>query len=1093
MAISLKTAGAWVETNTDIVHSGIFDTAVAGDRIFIWAAWKDFSITASITAATGTWTEVGTAFADGSVGNGNGTGSVKVACWYIDYVGNETLPTIDFSSSPNQGASLYQVWQKASTDVWAPPTTVTAAWPATSTTQTVSASSATGVFAGSVVMAQIALRDDSATFTRGATTGIDVASGVTWNGNYVESPATHGNYTGGSDGAYDLGHRFVTSSSSSTVTLRVTATISATETGSVRWVIQRLFTGGFAQARALIQNTVTTKQYAQGQAFIGYRTANANFNNGSASNGWVDSNDAGPWVINAGTASEFSSDGAVGKHTKPTVSISHHILLPQTSIQDVETLVAVKADKLAVGGTQNAFETIRIIDSSNRLQMQWQANTSNQITVSIQKVVGGATSDIVSVTVVPRESAAADTFFWMRAQAEGINPTILRFKVWRDGTTEPGGWDAISSVSDASLQQAGQVGLRTFLGAGTSNTPVVFSFDNFSAGPIVTHTYGYAQARAHIVVTAIEGFAQAMSRIGPTTYERILRGIGGLASFWTLGEPNNSNGVKDYYGGINGVVAAEYSQPSANPQQLEPGMRFTSNSQYADFGDNYDFTGTSSFSVLVWYKSTNTLSGSQLINKRDSGSVGWRFDFTASNLVAFRRSGSGTNDTTATNDGAWHFAVGIYNGSNRRLSIDDRYTPTSSDSTSVTDTSGSLRIAINSYDTSGTFNGTIGSVAILNAAISLDDVQALYTVAKSGAIARPAQAQAQIKQTYNGFGQAQAEILAGAALRESFAQAQAQIKQIYQSYAQAQARILRTYNSFAQAQALIKQTYQRYAQAQSRIALPLPRRNSFEGGSNGVDITPANSGGLSGNAFDNSAPNGGTIKYDSTVSAHGSVSSKFDLDGTTNPTQLDWIIGPVDELWIRFYLRVSALPSASTSIGLVETNRGSTEKSLFLWSAGVLRTYDGENGSVSISTNSWVRIEVYFRESTDTQIIRLYLSPESLVPDETIEISSGVDPSNNLINRVSFGDSEGAGQDLNVWMDDIKVSTEGWIGPLVLSSQGQAQARIIQTYTGLAQAQALIKSTVSGLAQAQAQIYTPIGLRPVQDITTNTGIVGVVV
>lgn len=847
MAISLKTAGAWVETNTDIVHSGIFDTAVAGDRIFIWAAWKDFSITASITAATGTWTEVGTAFADGSVGNGNGTGSVKVACWYIDYVGNETLPTIDFSSSPNQGASLYQVWQKASTDVWAPPTTVTAAWPATSTTQTVSASSATGVFAGSVVMAQIALRDDSATFTRGATTGIDVASGVTWNGNYVESPATHGNYTGGSDGAYDLGHRFVTSSSSSTVTLRVTATISATETGSVRWVIQRLFTGGFAQARALIQNTVTTKQYAQGQAFIGYRTANANFNNGSASNGWVDSNDAGPWVINAGTASEFSSDGAVGKHTKPTVSISHHILLPQTSIQDVETLVAVKADKLAVGGTQNAFETIRIIDSSNRLQMQWQANTSNQITVSIQKVVGGATSDIVSVTVVPRESAAADTFFWMRAQAEGINPTILRFKVWRDGTTEPGGWDAISSVSDASLQQAGQVGLRTFLGAGTSNTPVVFSFDNFSAGPIVTHTYGYAQARA------------------------------------------------------------------------------------------------------------------------------------------------------------------------------------------------------------------------------------------------------QIKQTYNGFGQAQAEILAGAALRESFAQAQAQIKQIYQSYAQAQARILRTYNSFAQAQALIKQTYQRYAQAQSRIALPLPRRNSFEGGSNGVDITPANSGGLSGNAFDNSAPNGGTIKYDSTVSAHGSVSSKFDLDGTTNPTQLDWIIGPVDELWIRFYLRVSALPSASTSIGLVETNRGSTEKSLFLWSAGVLRTYDGENGSVSISTNSWVRIEVYFRESTDTQIIRLYLSPESLVPDETIEISSGVDPSNNLINRVSFGDSEGAGQDLNVWMDDIKVSTEGWIGPLVLSSQGQAQARIIQTYTGLAQAQALIKSTVSGLAQAQAQIYTPIGLRPVQDITTNTGIVGVVV
>jgi hypothetical protein len=64
---------------------------------------------------------------------------------------------------------------------------------------------------------------------------------VTWNGDYVESPATHFNSTTGLDMSGDLGHRFVTTGASG-VTLHMDGDISASESGAAKWVIQGLFT-----------------------------------------------------------------------------------------------------------------------------------------------------------------------------------------------------------------------------------------------------------------------------------------------------------------------------------------------------------------------------------------------------------------------------------------------------------------------------------------------------------------------------------------------------------------------------------------------------------------------------------------------------------------------------------------------------------------------------------------------------------------------------------------------------------------------------------------------------------------------------------
>lgn len=232
MAISLRVAGTWAELTADGAVA-IPATPQAGDRMYLFARWKDFSVTATVA----NWTEL-EEFADGSATSGNGTGSVKVGCWYRDWQSGDSNPTIDFSASPTNASVVIMVMQKGADEVWDTPVARTAAmtnW--TTTPQSVSASATAEVRSSGAVIGLIGIRDDTATMTR-PTNGIDDAGGlVTWNGNYVESPATHHSTTTGDDGAADLGYRLVTTGASG-VTLRLTGTISAAETGAALWVVQ---------------------------------------------------------------------------------------------------------------------------------------------------------------------------------------------------------------------------------------------------------------------------------------------------------------------------------------------------------------------------------------------------------------------------------------------------------------------------------------------------------------------------------------------------------------------------------------------------------------------------------------------------------------------------------------------------------------------------------------------------------------------------------------------------------------------------------------------------------------------------------------
>lgn len=237
MAIAEHAIGvSWITATTDQVAGFIGGGVLTGERIFLYATWKDFSVTAQITSPA-TWTLIGS-FADGSVASGNGTGSMKIACWYHDWLGDgsETDPTIDFSGAIIGGVGA-MIFSKGSTEAWEAPQAVFGSIPSSSASFNITANNPLDVIPGDLVMGICGIRDDSTTITRSATTAIGM-TGITWDGNYHESPSTHLSTTTGNDMSADSGYR-IAASGSANVAPTMTGTLAAAETGAAMWIKQR--------------------------------------------------------------------------------------------------------------------------------------------------------------------------------------------------------------------------------------------------------------------------------------------------------------------------------------------------------------------------------------------------------------------------------------------------------------------------------------------------------------------------------------------------------------------------------------------------------------------------------------------------------------------------------------------------------------------------------------------------------------------------------------------------------------------------------------------------------------------------------------
>lgn len=197
----------------------------------------------------------------------------------------------------------------------------------------------------------------------------------------------------------------------------------------------------------------------------------------------------------------------------------------------------------------------------------------------------------------------------------------------------------------------------------------------------------------------------------------------------------------------------------------------------------------------------------------------------------------------------------------------------------------------------------------------------------------------------------------------------------------------------------------------------LPLSNSFEGGINGTEITAANSGGASGNAFDGKVPVGGTLVLYSNAQARGTLSMQIAQAGVWAAAYTNWTLSPAltAKTYCRLYLFLSGVPATQMPI-ICWIGGGLFSASLAITTAGKLRSLDFNpatlaTSTVSCATGQWIKVEAEITPGTSGASLnaRLYNDAGSDEADDTIS-STGLALRANIDEiRVGQSDATGAG------------------------------------------------------------------------------------
>lgn len=225
--------------------------------------------------------------------------------------------------------------------------------------------------------------------------------------------------------------------------------------------------------------------------------------------------------------------------------------------------------------------------------------------------------------------------------------------------------------------------------------------------------------------------------------------------------------------------------------------------------------------------------------------------------------------------------------------------------------------------------------------------------------------------------------------------------------------------------------------------------NSFEGGTNGVTVSTANSGGASGNAFDATTvttPGAGNSRtFDNAQKAHDTLSLKIVSGGTTSEANyVGWttaIGGTMTEMYGRFYLRLSAAPSGTVRV--LRVGDAATNASLIINTTPAIRWLDSANSSVggtfTLSTGTWYRVEWRVKQSATVGEVEanIYLLDSTTVSG-TIS-STGANTGASAIDGTRQGLAIATTNTVTYWLDDMVSGATTWPGPYTVSGGGTPQ------------------------------------------------------
>lgn len=234
--------------------------------------------------------------------------------------------------------------------------------------------------------------------------------------------------------------------------------------------------------------------------------------------------------------------------------------------------------------------------------------------------------------------------------------------------------------------------------------------------------------------------------------------------------------------------------------------------------------------------------------------------------------------------------------------------------------------------------------------------------------------------------------------------------------------------------------------------------NTLEGGTNGIAVSAANSGGVSGNAFNTV---GAGCTYSSVKAAHGGMSAF----SSAKFSYLRWNWTASAHLYFRVYLNYPvAAPGATSREFQILDNASATVAGFNLAADGrpgvVVGLGTAVYGATPIVAGAWFRLEMHFDPVAGSIEMRHYADPDSVTPTQTVT-ATGVAAAD--VESV-YGPRASGVTTFDVYSDDWAVSTDGWVGPAV----APFVADPTETFTS---AMNRLAGTVGLDAQGAAQVW----------------------
>jgi hypothetical protein len=231
---------------------------------------------------------------------------------------------------------------------------------------------------------------------------------------------------------------------------------------------------------------------------------------------------------------------------------------------------------------------------------------------------------------------------------------------------------------------------------------------------------------------------------------------GKLVAWWKLDEADG-NDVADSSG--NGRMGRLVGNPQWRPAGGKVGgaLEFDGSGDYVEVGNESAFDITDAITVAAWLKVNRFEKRWQTIVAK--GDTSWRLQRTAAeDTIAFHCTGIksipissewpyGIEGKKSVNDGEWHHAVGVYDGSTVSLYIDGVLDNSSPASGAIQTNDFTVNIGGNSEQIDREWNGLIDEVCVIAGAIDANMVNAFYSgkdpmaVAEEAKTVTPAQIQ----------------------------------------------------------------------------------------------------------------------------------------------------------------------------------------------------------------------------------------------------------------------------------------------------------------------------------------------------------------